>query len=328
MRKDRFSAKERVLKALNFEEPDRVPFHLWLEQGVIEGYQSLYGRGFDPVRHFGSDVISHVLWYGFPTGKRIRKDGIQWQEPLVSSLDELDDYQFPDASRASIYADLDQMIAKQGQHYPIFVWTIGVLDMATHLRSYQEIFLDMYDHPSKLKQVMERISSVLERGVETVSRRKIDVLFIGDDLCDRNGLMLSHQQLDEFVWPYDGRLIEIAKKHHIKVGFHSDGNVGPLLGKLREREVDVVNPLQPTVNDLKQFKASYGKTMVVYGGFDNTVTLEKSITDIEEHIVGVFEILGPEGGFVMSCHEIPRSTPLERIDRIAEIIKARCRYRS
>ena len=50
------TSKERVLAALEFRRPDRVPFNFWMDRRLMAQYEEKYGPDWR-VRVFDADVV-------------------------------------------------------------------------------------------------------------------------------------------------------------------------------------------------------------------------------------------------------------------------------
>lgn len=320
------TSKERVFKAINFEESDRCPYDIRLDYRLADKLKSKYGEKFDSLSPFGSDL--HVQFF-FGTwltkSKTIKKNGENWQVPGLTSLDELVNFQWPAPLDDSIYANLSEEIEKAVK--TIFVGIPGIMSVADILRGYEGIFMDIYDNPVKLEEMMRCIFNVQKKVVERVCEMGIDVLYLLDDIAGNKGLLMSQEHLEKYVLKYDEELIRIAKDKGIKVAFHSDGNIIPILNRLIEMGADIVNPLRPVECDLVKFRQQYKGKLVVYGGLDNAGIIRRGTPkEIENHIVETFHLLGDGGGLILSCHEIPDGTPVENIEMMVHTLQTKCLY--
>jgi hypothetical protein len=72
----------------------------------------------------------------------------------------------------------------------------------------------------------------------------IEAVFVGDDIAFKTGPMLSPAWFTEHYKPRFARLIDAYHRKGIKVLFHSDGNLLPILDQLVEAGIDGLNPLE------------------------------------------------------------------------------------
>jgi uroporphyrinogen decarboxylase len=118
-------------------------------------------------------------------------------------------------------------------------------------------------------------------------------------------------------------MYEKCKKSGCAVFIHSCGNITELIPDLIEMGVDVVDPIQPEVMDLKFIKKEYGRDIVFFGGVGAQSTLplstpEQVVNEIKR-LLGFMNnggkfILGPSGA-------ISTDTPVENIVALIEFCK-------
>ena len=60
---------------------------------------------------------------------------------------------------------------------------------------------------------------------------------------------------------------------HIKIAYHTDGVVYPIIPDLIEIGLDVLNPIQPMAMDPVKLKNEYGKNLCFWGSLDIQQTL-------------------------------------------------------
>ena len=74
---------------------------------------------------------------------------------------------------------------------------------------------------------------------------------IGDDVGMQTGMVISPEMFREFLKERYRLLINEVKRlnKNIKIAFHSDGYIAPIIGDLIEVGVDILNPIQPKCLD-------------------------------------------------------------------------------
>ena len=196
------------------------------------------------------------------------------------------------------------------------------------VRTYEKVYMDMYDEPERFHALSRKITDLLKVVTERACKMGITALYLMEDMADRNGLTLSPAMIDEFILPYANELADIARKYNVPVMFHSDGNVSNLIDHLINIGVQVVNPMQPHLNNATEFKNKYGDKLAVYGGLDNCYIIpDGSPEEVHEHVLDVFNVLGkPDGALIFSTHDIPEYTPKENIEALISTIKNECKY--
>ena len=315
------TSRERVLKTLYFEEPDRVPFNFWMDRRLMAEYEREYGEGWR-VKVFDADVVETFLSLAFPSSPMVEESGTMWiTDPMLKSLDDIDSLVMPDPTDDVVLSLVEADI----EVYPdraIFVDTPGVMGIVHSMREYQNILMDVYDSPDQLKKLFDRISDVVAEAVTRVCELDITAIYLMDDLSCRQGLFMSLPMLEEFIFPYNQKMIDAAKKAGVPVLMHCCGKSTDAIDSFVEQGVCALNPLQPHLHDLKAFKAKYHGKLAAYGALDNTYIIPDGTPDeVRAHVRETFETLGRGGGLIFSTHDIPIYTPRENIEAMLDEIK-------
>ena len=320
-------SKTRVLMALAHEKPDRVPFNFWMDRRLMAEYEKELGHRHWRVTHYGADVIESFHLLEFPEGPTEARDGTIWHTgPAFDNWDAIDDLPLPDPNEDDVYsllkADLDEFPDKAVLLNIITPW--GVL---AEMRTYELVYMDMYEHADKFKQLSRRIGDIMNTVVERACQMGVTAVYIQEDLATSRGLSMSPSMINEFCLDYAKGFVETAKRYDKPVLFHSDGAVLDLIEPLLGFGADAINPLQPNIVDAKEFKQRFGNRMAVYGALDNCFIIPQGTPEqITKHVKDTFEVLGrPDGGLIFSTHDIPYEAPRENVEALVSAIKE-CTY--
>jgi len=133
---------------------------------------------------------------------------------------------------------------------------------------------------------------------------------IWEDMCYKNGPLISPKMFDRFMLPYYKRLTGLFQDHGIKIIFvDTDGDFWKLIPGFIEGGVTGIFPLEVNANmDVLEIRKAYPKLQLM-GGVDKMVLFEdKSAIDaeIDKKILPVLQT----GGFVPTIdHLVPTDTP-------------------
>ena len=322
------TSRERVRRVLDGQLPDRLPFNFWMDRDQMAGYDEQWGHDFR-VTHYGVDVIEAFIGLPFWAGleaKTINDGKTVWQtEPLVKSMADAVGLAMPDPTDPNIYSDIrTKRVANPDK--AIFAMMPAPLGILEPLRMAENLFTDLYASADDIHRILERIKPVLIEAARRVCAMDIDVLYLAADLCSRDGAMVSPKQLREFHFDYMKEVIDIAHEAGKKVFYHSDGLILPILDIYVEYGIDGCNPLEPRYNDAQEFVERFGGKLMLYGGGDNcNIIPDGTVDEVREHVRSRFEILGRNGRFIFSTHDIPSHCPRENLDAMVETIKE-CGY--
>jgi uroporphyrinogen decarboxylase len=114
------------------------------------------------------------------------------------------------------------------------------------------------------------------------------------------------------------RAIDLAKSYGLYVFHHDDGDCRPLLPRLVEMGIDILNPIQWRCGDwdLVALKEQYGKQLCFHSAVDNQQTLPFGTPDdVRAEVKYLVETLGCDGtGFIIGpCHNLQAVSPVENI---------------
>lgn len=125
------------------------------------------------------------------------------------------------------------------------------------------------DCPDIIEELLERRMEQAMRGVEHLpDDHGLEVVFVGDDIAFKTGPMLSPAWFAKHYFPRFTRLCDAYHKRGIKVLFHSDGNLNPLLDGLVEAGIDGLNPIEVLAGmDVGEIHRRYPKLFMA-GGID------------------------------------------------------------
>lgn len=143
------TSRERVIKALNFEKPDRVPFNFWMDRRLMARYEKEYGDYFRLDR-YDADVIETFPLLAWPAGSGEERNGSFWfTSPALENWDEADRLVMPDPLEEKVYDHVQAHLVK----YPdkaIFVNIPGPTTVLHGIRLLDNFYYDVYDYPEEL----------------------------------------------------------------------------------------------------------------------------------------------------------------------------------
>jgi uroporphyrinogen-III decarboxylase len=99
----------------------------------------------------------------------------------------------------------------------------------------------------------------------------------------------------------------------VKVAYHSDGNIYPIIPDLIEIGLDVLNPIQPASMDPARLKQEYGDRLCFWGTMDEQHTLPfGSAADVRNEVQQRLQTIGKNGGLILGpTHHVQLDTPMD-----------------
>ena len=339
------TSKERVLMAINHQEPDKVPLDSWMAPEVADQLIKMLNvdTSKDPfalAKRLGHDFLYRAVGFceGYSTindeSKKIadnlyRDDfGIKWSfkkqdyggycemvEHPLADLRVYDRFKWPDPLKVSKVGleEYRQLIERDGKEYGILGHVAcSMLEGAWYLRGLENFLLDLAGNLDFVEDLLDHTmnhSLVLSRELVKMG---VDILWWGDDFSVETGPIMQPELFRRLLKSRYAKVFRELRglNKNLKIAFHCDGKVEWALDDLVEVGVDIINPLQPDVNDVPAVKKRYRKNLSVWGNVDTRNVMSKgSVSDVVEEVKKVIRTLSPGGGHLLSSNHTIQATP-------------------
>lgn len=265
--------RERAIRALELEEPDRVPmFELefqFPEEIVGEGYvlspdqddwamtvfrDFLKQEGNMVKRARGLDVTEHNTRVLAETCRKLGYDIIR----VGFVPDEIE------AIRLLKKIAPDHLIAGSAGG------TIGIPDG----KNMGTLVHQIYSRPEEVKNKMdENVKASVER-IREQADAGVDLVFDCTDYCLKEGPFFSLWVYRELIFPYLRMLVDAAHRKHIYFIHHTDGNIWPIIDDLTDTGIDALHSIDPSAGmNLAEVKDKYGGKVALCGNVDAATTM-------------------------------------------------------
>ncbi|MDH3352314.1 MAG: hypothetical protein OEM51_12270 [Gammaproteobacteria bacterium] len=255
-------------------------------------------------------------------------DGAPMRQATVESIDS---YQWPDTNDPGQFTGLRERAKYlyENTDYVIGADAIkaGILQNSLQMRGYDQFFMDLVIDKEFAEALMDRILKALK---EMWSRYLAEVgpyvqlVYVTDDLGSQSSLLISPKLFREMLKPRMKELHDHIKNHaDVKVMLHTDGAVLPLVDDFTEINVDILNPVQTSVNGLEDtysLKESFGDRLSFHGAMDVQQMLPNASTsELRQEIARRIYDLGRNGGYILApCHNIGHDIPPENVVTLFE----------
>ena len=342
--------RDRVLTALNHEAPDRCPMQVSFTPefaGRLRADLQLKGKGlhnphgggntYELERALGEDMLlTSVGWansYYQEDGAYTDEWGIGWKpveyrtpygngiyteickHPLADERD-LQSYRPPDPGRPELYTQAANLIRDYKDEY----WIVGVtvttiFECAWALRGYERLLVDFAQNPELAECILEIPYRFHLAAAKKLVEMGVDMVWIGDDVGTQQSLLISPRHWRKFLKPRLANFIAELKgvNPQVKVAYHSDGMIYPIIPDLIEIGLDVLNPVQPACMDPARLKADFGRQLCFWGTIDEQHTLPfGSPESVRAEVIQRLKTIGRDGGLILGpTHHVQLDTPME-----------------
>lgn len=199
-----------------------------------------------------------------------------------------------------------------------FVWGDqgGCWQHAACLLDIQKLILRCFDDPGWVHELLEILLRKKLRFIESMKGAQFDLVETGGGSA--SSTLISPDIHREFCLPYDIRMHEALRSLGFTVTYHTCGGTKGIEDMIAANGCHVSETLAPMSiggnQEPWEFKAKIGSRLALIGGFDQFNILTRGTkTDIRNMVFKLFEKVGYEGGYILSCCDHFFDTPPENI---------------
>ncbi len=299
-------SRERLRRALNHQEPDRVPMMMSANTWVVKRLKKHFGvqtdrellkimqidifdtRGIDyqgavgpqfvgpPDLNIPSDWCGNLFpmfdYHEVITETSFGKTYSMGSPPLaaLTSLDELKAYRWPQVEWFD-FSNLRKDLQVWANEFAIAFTGPSVFQHATLFRGLSTILIEMATEPEFISFLFDKISGFYFDYTRCVLEEVgdlIDILRLADDIGTEQGLMISPKMISHFIGKWVKQFADLAHQYDVKLLFHTDGNVRKVIPDLIAWGVDILDPVQPEVPEMAHdaLKREFGNQLCFSGG--------------------------------------------------------------
>lgn len=327
--------RERVLKALAFEETDIVPYQVDFTIPAREKMVSCLGD-----TNFIEKIGNHLAYvkaippYGIKEvapGFFQDEWGVVWNRTIdpdignpvpVLSRPTLVGYRFPDPTDPSRYKHISSFVEAHRDAFKLLRETYTLFERAWSLRGMEAFLSDMLVNESFVKDLLDAITVFHLEVIERALDFGLDGVLFGDDWGWQGGLIMGPRLWRKYIKPRFAEVIALVRKKGKKAFLHCCGKVQEIFPDLVEIGLHVFNPFQPEVMDIFALKQEYYGKLAFWGG----VSIQKLLPfgtpeEVQKETRRILRELGRGGGYIVApSHALPRDIPCENIVALCEVL--------
>jgi uroporphyrinogen decarboxylase len=353
--------RDRVLTALHHERPDKCPMQISFTPEFAARLRKELGRGdpglqhnphgggntYDLERALGEDLLlTSVGWangYYQDADEYTDEWGVGWKSnpyetkfglgryteitghPLAEDS-AVETYKSPDPSRPELYEDARRAIDEfRGDYWIVGVTVCTIFETAWALRGLERMLMDFVLDPELAGRILDIPDHFHLEAAKKLVGLGVDMIWTGDDVGGQTGMIISPAQWRQFFKPRMARFFAALKgiNPRLKIAYHSDGNIEPIIPDLVEIGLDVLNPVQPASMDPAILKKKFGDRLSFWGTIDEQKTLPFGTPrDVADEVRLRLGTAGRGGGLIIGpTHHVQLDTPMENFMAMVETVK-------
>ena len=332
------TGRERMLRTMEFRNPDRAPRNLWalpwVSQYAAQELATLLAR-------FPSDVegVGILGPSDYARGESCRKgtsidewncpfevaeDGVvgEVKHPPLADWKALDSYRLPweMIERNTLDAANRQIdVARAGADpFMLCGTSIRPFERMQFLRGTENLYLDLGYESAEFFRLRDRLHEFWLKELEVVCRTRADAVSFMDDWGSQQSLLISPTQWRSVFKPLYAEYAAMIHRAGKKVMFHSDGCILDIYEDLIEIGIDAVNS-QLFCMDIQEIARRFKGRITFWGEIDRQHVLPFGTpADVYRAVARVRTALDDgRGGVIAEC-EWGKNNPAANIHAVFE----------
>lgn len=307
--------RERVIKVINHEKPDRIPVYGWVGANLGDQISEAYGSvaAFEDKYEFD---FAHI--FGGPGAypgddlKQLRQDA---GGPITPGM--LMEIPLTDPNVSDAYNSIrDQVIyhkEKKGRF--VYVQTPGFFECLNGAFGFQNHLSHLLLHEEDMHRVYQRQAEWNKAFANNCIDAGVDMVHVSDDWGMQKGLIFSPRVWWKLIYPYHKIVCDEVKRRGVYLSLHSDGNVSSVIDGIIKLGYDVVHPYQESAGmDLYEYKKKYMDSFTVMGGLDVQTTIGFGKLDfLKSEIERILRLFADGGLLYCTSHFVQNHCTIEEL---------------
>ena len=209
-----------------------------------------------------------------------------------------------------------RMKERAGSDIPVVGWVEGALAECCDLMHMQEVFINMLDEPEAIGELIEICTQQGILFAKAQVEAGADIIGIGDAATSLIGPALY----EEFVLPYQKRMIRAVHEAGAKVKLHICGNINPVMHLIARTGADIVD--MDYMVDMDRAAEILPKDCCICGNFDPvTILYEGTPRMVKEAARRCMALSEKNNNIVAPGCEIPKDTPIVNVLALKEALE-------
>jgi MtaA/CmuA family methyltransferase len=195
-------------------------------------------------------------------------------------------------------------------------WIEGPCAEAADLRGINALMLDFYDDPAFVRDLFDFVLEMELRFARAQLDAGVDWFGVGDAAAS----LVGPQIYEEFVWPYEKRMIDALHALGTRVRLHICGNTSRILDGMGRLGCEVVE--LDSMAPIAKARAEMGPGQILLGNIDPVGVLRNGTPEsITAAIAACHRDAGARYMVGAGC-EVPRDTPPENLLALRDYARA------
>jgi uroporphyrinogen decarboxylase len=309
------TGKERMLKTLRFEQPDRPPHFEVMFELEKEA--------------FGLEFPDRKLWGSCTAAEKDRMIGrcMTIYEKIVER------YRWDALAVFWPWSDPDGVrTAKRTFGNDILIGSIvgGTIWSIEGLQDWEQFALDLAEHPEVIHAEAERKTQVALATFARLAAAGADFIHVVNDVAFNGGPFISPAQFREFITPHLHRQVQEIRSLGVIPFVHTDGNIMPILDEYLSLGAACFQSVDPMAGmDIAEVKRRCHGKMALMGNVQCNLLQDGPLEAIRKSARYCLENASPGGGYIFgTSNTIFPGMPLAHYEYMLQVYREFCAERS
>lgn len=332
-------SRDRVFAALSGERPDRVPTALGFRPTPVDRFApadyagpfpdavSVSFKTSEPEANF--QRLVHQVPYDTRLGTPellanyrdwhyFRPGQVRNPLSLVKTAQEIRSFPFPNMNDPARHGHIPDAVAqfkRQGYAVAGGLPHLGgeLFETGWRLRGLENWLLDLVERPELAQALLDCLTEMCLANVQILARAGVDILVIDDDVGMPTSMIIGPELWAIYFKPRIAEIIAMGRQINpdLKVLYHSDGWIVPIIDELIALGVQALNPIQPDVVDPVYIKQQFGQRVALWGTVGTQATFSEGLPETVRGETRLrLETLGPDGLVLCPAYDLMDSNRL------------------
>ena len=285
------------------------------EPGSIDYYRMII----EAFRNLGYDSAPVYTWksglFSFPKkDQESLASRSQNQGAMITDWKSFENYDWPDAHSGNydIYHQLSSYL-------PAGMLLLGfsnggVLENATDIVGFENLCIMYLLEPDLTREIFDNIGKRLVDFYSIVaSMDSVGACIVNDDWGFKTQTMFPQEMMEEYVFPYTRRIVDVIHKHGKPAILHSCGNLAEIMDVvIDDLKLDGKHSFEDGIVPVEEAYETWHDRIAIMGGIDVDFLARKSPSEIYLRASKLLELTFDTGGFALgSGNSIPDYVPVE-----------------
>lgn len=240
----------------------------------------------------------------------------QWaneHEGVIRSWKDFDSYPWPDPAGMDL-SSLDWAETHLDPRMKVYLPCHSVFELTSWIFGYEQLCYLFYDDPDLVDAVVEKIGAIrLAMAAVYCDYNCVGVLFGGDDMGFKTGLLASKEFFTGKVLPWYTRMTDLAHRKGKLMLLHNCGNIESLMEDFIETvKLDGRHSFEDVITPVTEAKRRYGDRIALLGGIDMDLLCRGTEEQIRRKVRQTLDVCMPGGGYCLGAgNTVANYIPLE-----------------